>query len=187
MKNAIILQGAGETQDSFWLPYLKKELEGKGYKVWLPQLPDNNNPDLKKTLPFVLKNGEFNGKTVIIAHSAGSPLALAVLENLKVKIKQAVLVAGYWRKLPPPGANNALQNKYDWEKIKASVGNVVFIHSDNDPWGCSDKQGKEMFNKLGGTLIIKHGEGHMGSDSYHQPYKEFPLLVKLITEKLWGK
>ncbi len=63
----------------------------------------------------------------------------------------------------------------------------MFIHSDNDPWGCSEKQGKEMFDKLGGTLIIKHGEGHMGSDSFNQPYKKFPLLVKLITEQLWDK
>jgi len=186
MKNAIILQGAGETQKSFWLPYLKKELEDKGYKVWLPQLPDNDSPDLKKILPFVLKDGEFDKETVIIAHSAGCPLTLAVLENIKVKVKQVILVAGFWRKLPT-GANKSLQSKYDWKKIKAHVEDIVFIHSDNDPWGCSEKQGKEMFDKLGGTLIIKHGEGHMGSDSFNQPYKEFPLLVKLITEKIWGE
>ncbi|MEK7577324.1 MAG: hypothetical protein AAB492_01730 [Patescibacteria group bacterium] len=29
-------------------------------------------------------------------------------------------------------------------------------------------------------MIIRHGEGHMGSDSFKQPYKEFPFLVKLI-------
>jgi hypothetical protein len=32
-----------------------------------------------------------------------------------------------------------------------------------------------MFDHLGGTQIIKHGEGHMGSDTFKQPYKEFPL------------
>jgi hypothetical protein len=37
-----------------------------------------------------------------------------------------------------------------------------------------------MFDHLGGTLIVRHGEGHMGSDSFNQPYKEFPLLEKLI-------
>lgn len=49
MKNAIILMGAGENQESFWLPWLKRELEKKDYKVWLPQLPDNDNPYLTKT------------------------------------------------------------------------------------------------------------------------------------------
>ena len=38
----------------------------------------------------------------------------------------------------------------------------------------------EMTYNLGGTLIIRHGEGHMGSSKFNQPYKEFPLLTKLI-------
>ena len=37
-----------------------------------------------------------------------------------------------------------------------------------------------MFDNLGGELIIRHGEGHMGSDSFNQPYKEFPLLANII-------
>lgn len=187
MKNAVILQGAGETQESFWLPYVKRELEKRGQEVWLPQLPDNDSPDLQKSLPFVLENGQFTSETVIIAHSAGCPLALAVLEKIKVKIKQVILVAGYAKALPPPGANKVVKKTYDWEKIKENVEDIVFINSDNDPWGCNDKQGKYMFEKLGGTQIIRHGEGHMGSDSFHQPYKEFPLLIKLVENQLWGQ
>lgn len=185
MKNAIILQGAGETQKSFWLPYIKEELEKREYKVWLPQLPGIDNPQLTEILPFVLKNGHFDKGTVIVAHSAGCPLTLSVLENIKVKIKQAILVAGYSKPLPD-GANDILQNKYNWQKIKNNVENIVFINSDNDPWGCDDKQGLRMFKKLGGTLIIKHGEGHMGSDSFNQPYKKFPLIIKLVESKFWS-
>lgn len=187
MKNAIILQGAGETTKSFWLPWLKRELEKKDYKVWLPQLPDNDSPDLTKTLPFVLKNGKFDRETVMVGHSAGAPLILSVLENIEVKIKKAVLVAGL---VEPTVLDNEkpemidrqkkfLQEKYDWEKIRKQCGEFVFINSTNDPWGCTDKQGRKMFDKLGGTLIINQ-EGHMGSDSFKQPYKKFPLLLKLI-------
>lgn len=181
MKNAIILQGAGETTRSFWLPYAKKELEKKRYQVWLPQLPGINNPKLEKILPFVLKNGKFSNKTVIIAHSAGSPLALSVLENINVQIKQAILVAGYIAPLPE-GANDILQKKYNWKKIRKNVEDIIFINSDNDPWGCDDKQGRKMFDYLGGTLIIKHEGGHMGSDKFNQPYKKFPFLIKLIKD-----
>ena len=76
MKNAILLQGAGETQESFWLPYVKKELEKRGYKVWLPQLPGIDNPKLKEILPFILKKGVFNQETIMIGHSAGVPFLL---------------------------------------------------------------------------------------------------------------
>jgi predicted alpha/beta hydrolase family esterase len=99
-------------------------------------------------------------------------------------------VAGYARKLRKQhdpllkklerAAEPILQEKYNWEKIKSHVKDIIFINSDNDPWGCNDAEGRFMFDLLGGTLIIKHGEGHMGSDMFHQPYKEFPLLVKLI-------
>jgi hypothetical protein len=179
MKNVIILQGAGETIESFWLPYIKKELEASGYAVWLPQLPGIDNPQLKEVLQFVLKRGKFSEETLLIGHSAGCPLILSVLENIPVKIKKAILVAGYCEPLPA-GANDILQKKYNWEKIKQNVDEIIFINSDNDPWGCDDKQGKIMFNNLGGTLIIRHGEGHMGSDKFNQPYKEFPFLLKLI-------
>jgi hypothetical protein len=38
-----------------------------------------------------------------------------------------------------------------------------------------------MFDNLGGMQIVLH-EGHMGSTYYNQPYKEFPLLLKLIKD-----
>jgi len=179
MKNAIILQGAGETTESFWLPYIKKELESRGYEVWLPQLPGIDNPQLKVVLAFVLKGGKFKEETILIGHSAGCSLILSILENISVKIKKAILVAGYCQPLLE-GANDILQKTYNWEKIRQNVDEIIFINSDNDPWGCDDKQGKMMFDNLGGTLIIRHGEGHMGSDKFNQPYKEFPFLLKLI-------
>lgn len=180
MKNIIIFHGTSSTPNSFWFPYLKTELEKKGYEVSVPFLPDSDHPDLKNWLPTALKEN-ISENTVLIGHSAGAPLILSVLENINLKIKQAILVSGYAR---PKGEKKEpeaiLQNSYNWQKIKSNVEDLIFINSDNDPWGCNDIEGKYILDKLGGTLIIKKGEGHMGSDSFNQPYKEFPLLVKLI-------
>jgi predicted alpha/beta hydrolase family esterase len=181
MKNAILLHGTSSTPDSFWFPSVKRFLEKKGYNVWAPQLPDPDRPDLSKQLPFVLKGGKFTGDTIIIGHSAGGPLVLSVLENINVRIYKAILVAGYAR---PKGKEKKpeliLQEKYEWAKIKNNASEISFINSDNDPWGCNDVEGRYMFDHLGGKQIILHGEGHMGSDSFNQPYKEFPLLEKMI-------
>lgn len=180
MKNAIIVHGTGSNPNSFWQPSIKIFLEKLGYKVWVPQLPNGDKPDLKEQLPFLL-GGEFNSETILIGHSAGCPLILSVLENIKVKIHKAILVAGYSF---PRGKEKVheliLQKKYHWKKIKSHASNFIFINSDNDPWDCNEKQGLYMFKKLGGTLIIREGEGHMGSDSFNQPYKTFPLLEKLL-------
>ncbi len=181
MKNAIILHGYATKKDSFWFPWLKEKLEEKGFTVWLPQLPNTEKTDIKEQLPFVLENGHFDTETILIGHSAGVPLSLAVVENLKTPIKQAILVAGFIEDLDDgEGPNNILQEKYDWENIKKNCKDFIFINSDNDPWKCDDKMGRKMADDTGGKLIVLKGEGHMGSDTYKQSYKEFPLLLKLI-------
>lgn len=182
-RNAIIFHGTGGTPKHFWFPYVKKELEKMGYDVSIPQLPYSNKPDIDKWLPYAMENETFKENTVTIGHSAGCPLILSTLENIDTKIAKAILVAGFVEPMddnPEP----ILQENYDWKKIRSNVKDIVFINSDNDPWGCDDKQGRKMFDKLVGTLIIRHGERHMGSDKFDQQYKKFPLVVKLIETEL---
>ena len=158
---------------------VRRERESKrlGYQVSTPELPDTENPDLTKWLPRALEE-KLDLNTVLIGHSSGCPLILSILENIKIKVKKAILVAGFSTPLPD-GPKKNLQKKYDWEKIKNNCGEYIFINSDNDPWKCDDKQGRNLYDHLGGTLIIWH-QGHMGSDTFKQPYKEFPFLIKLL-------
>jgi len=178
-KNAIIFHGTGTRPDEFWFPYLKNNLEARGYLVWLPQLPNDEKPNVADWLPFALKNGNFNEGTVLVGHSKGSALILHILEKIDCQIKQAILVAGYAEALTR-NADTEEKDELQWSVIKSHAKEFIFINSDNDPWDCTDVQGRIMFDHLGGTQIILHGEGHMGSTTYKQPYKEFPLLTKLI-------
>jgi hypothetical protein len=179
MKNAIILHGTGTKNTDFWFPSVKRALEAKGYDVWLPQLPNDECPNLQEWLPFVLKSGVFTNETILIGHSAGSQLILSILERLDVQIKQAILVSGYARALRID-AQTETPGSLDWNNVKGKAKQITFINSDNDPWGCDDVQGKIMLDHLGGVLIIPKGEGHMGSTTYHQPYLEHPLLMKQL-------
>ena len=186
MKNAIIFHGTGCTPKSYWFPKTKKHLEKLGYSVWVPQLPDADKPELSKWLPIALK-GKYTKDTVIIGHSAGGPLVLSVLENIKVTIHKAVLVAGFARELRYDKEHKTKQpillSKYNWKKIKTSAKDIIYINSDNDPWTIDDEEGLFMWRKTGGTLILRSNEGHMGSDSFKQPYTRFPLLEKLLEVK----
>ena len=180
MKNVIILHGTDETDKSFWLPYIKTKLENKGYHVSIPLLPDADKPDIKKWLPKAL-NEKSTTETVLIGHSAGCPLILSILENLDIKINQAILVSGYARRKGTFEKELILQDGYNWAKIKNNVKELILLNSDNDPWGCTDAEGRYIIDRLGtGKLILMKGEGHMGSDRFKQPYKEFPFLLKLI-------
>lgn len=183
MKNAIILHRAGDTPNSFWIPSIKSFLEKNGYSVWAPQLPETEKPDLKKQLPFVLKDGIFTKNTILIGHSAAGPFVLSILESIQTTIHKAIIVSGYiFQSKKQPTL--ILRPKYDREKIKKHVQDLIFINSDNDPWGCNDEQGLKMWREFGGTLILRENEGHCGSETFNQPYTSFPLLEKLLEIKL---
>lgn len=178
MKNVIIFHGTAETKESFWFPWLISNLEKQGYSVSFPILPDSDHPDLEKWLPIALSQ-TYTPETIVIGHSAGCPLILSVLERIDIQIQKAILVAGFVDELES-FKEPILQASYNWKKIKQSSRDFFFINSTNDPWGCTDRQGRKMFDNLGGTLIVNN-DGHMGSDTFNQPYETFPILLNLVT------
>lgn len=179
-KNAIILHGTADAPEGNWRGWLKENLQSRGYSVWVPQLPNPEKPNRADWVPFILENGTINEETVIVGHSAGAQIILSVLEAIDIQIKQAILVAGYAKALRATADHEMNTEDYNWEKIKGKAKEIIFVNSDNDPWTCDDKQGRIMLDNLGGIQIILHGEGHMGSTYFNQPYLEFPLLAKLI-------
>jgi predicted alpha/beta hydrolase family esterase len=178
MKKAIIFHGTDEDRSSYWYGWLGKQLESRGYIVEIPAYPAINHESIVTFLPKVLSAHSFDSQTILIGHSAGGPLLLSILENIDTVISQAILVAGYSTQLPD-GDDPVLQETYNWAKIRSHVTDILFINSVNDPWGCNDKQGRIMFDQLGGTQIIRN-EGHFGSATNGQNYPTFDLLNKLI-------
>jgi serine hydrolase len=179
MKRAIIFHGTDENPGRYWYPWLAQRLRDRSYEVEVPSYPDINRTPISEFLPKVLKNHVFGENTVLIGHSAGGPLLLSILENVDVSIPLAILVAGYSTRFAGEERDPVLQDAYDWAKIRKNVRDIYFVNSINDPWGCDDKQGRIMFDHLGGTQIIRD-EGHFGSGTYNQPHPTFELLDRLI-------
>ena len=155
---------------------LQVGLEARGYEVELPHYPGLNSDPIETFLPIVLAGHVFHEETVLVGHSGGAALLLAVLEHVETPVAQAILVAGY---STPPNQNDepVLQAAYDWEKIRAHVRDICFVNSVRDPYGCDAEQGRRMFDELGGTQIIRD-EGHFGD--MDDPYPTFELLDKLV-------
>lgn len=184
MKAAIILHGTGGSDtDYFWFANTKQYLESKGYDVWWPLLPDTDRPELQKNLEFLGENiPSLDEQSIIIAHSSACPLVLSYLENGNNKVGQVILVSGFYQSIDNEGFSELMLQKtpYDWQKIKDAASEIVLINSDNDPWGCDDTQARPAAEKLGAKFILAEGQGHMGSSSFNQSYREFPLLKELI-------
>lgn len=175
-RSAIIFHGTGGSPEVAWYPWLGRRLAARGYEVEIPPYPDLNVEPIATFLPKVLANHDFDEHTVLVGHSGGAALLLAVLEHIEVTVAQAILVAGYCTR-PNTSEEPVLQADYDWAAMRAHARDLYFINSREDPYGCDDRQGRAMFERLGGTQIVRD-DGHFGD--YDQPYDTFELLDKLI-------
>ena len=79
MKNALILHGTGGDSKENWFQWLKKELESKGYKVWVPDLPGADKPNIRNYNQYLLDNWSFDDETVMVGHSSGAVSILGLL------------------------------------------------------------------------------------------------------------
>ncbi len=48
MKRVIIVHGWEASPEGGWRPWLRKELEDRGFEVHVPAMPDTNNPKIKE-------------------------------------------------------------------------------------------------------------------------------------------
>lgn len=184
MKTAWLLHGTGGSdQDYFWFANTRQFLELHGYAVWWPALPHTEKPNLAETAAYISSNmPQPNKDTIIIGHSSACPVVLHMLQHFSKPIKQVVLVAGFYQPIDDTGFSELMLQsvEYDWSAIRQAAQEIILINSDNDPWGCDDTQARPVAQKLNAQFILAEGQGHMGSGSYNQPYREFPLLKDSI-------
>jgi len=184
MKNAVVLHGTDANSKDNWFPWLKKELEKRGYTVWVPDLPKANRPNIKRYNEFILKNRNWqpNEETILIGHSSGAVAVLGLIQALpaNVFIKKAILVAPFTNDLGWDSLKDLFEPPLDYAKIKHHAKEFIILHSDNDPY-IPMKQAEEISKRLNTPLNIQHKQGHFAISS-DPKYKEFPLLLTLIPE-----
>lgn len=162
-RRAIIFHGTNAQPGWIWYPWLADRLRARGYDVETPHHPGTNVEPIATFLPAVLAAHTFDEDTVLVGHSGGAALLLALLEHLDVTVAQAVLVAGYSTR-PNDGDEPVLQDSYDWESIRSHTRELVFLNSVADEFGCDADQGQAMFDQLGGTLVVRD-DGHFTADT----------------------
>lgn len=184
MKNALILHGTGNNSQGNWFQWLKKQLEKRGYEVWVPDLPDANLPSAEKYNQLLLNHGfDFNKETILVGHSSGASSIFNILQELpeSAKVGSAYLVGVFKEAMNSPARSRLFPKPVDVQKVKAHCDKFVFIHSDNDPY-CPLADARYLSKELGGELVVEKGQGHFNLEA-SPSYKEFPLLIELIDKE----
>jgi len=169
-KRVFIIHGWDGFPEEGWFPWLKNELEKKGFEVQVPQLPDAGSPRIHKWVPKLAKTvGAADENTFFIGHSMGCQTIARYLETLPAgkKVAGAVFVGGFFKRLtgleddPEVRATDKhwLGAPIDLKKVKSHLPKSVAIFSDDDPWVPVDNQ-DDFKEKLGSKIIIEHSKGH---------------------------
>ena len=185
-KRVFIIHGWEGFPEEGWFPWLKRELENRGFDVYVPQMPDAAYPRIKNWLPAIEKIVDNPDKnTYFVGHSMGVQAIIRYLETLpeNKKIGGAIFVAGFFKRLTGLGEEpDYEETEKDWlktpinlSKVKNHMSNSVAIFSDNDPFVPSDNQG-DFRDKLKSKIIIKHEMGHFSGPSDN--ITELPVVLE---------
>ena len=179
--NVFIIHGSYEIPNENWFPWLKKELESLGYKVYVPKFPTPKEQKLYSWLN-VFKDYEKNldEYSILVGHSIGCAFILSILERLNIKIEASFLVAGFLGTLGNDFYDSIsktfTQKHFNWKKIKSNCDNFFVYNSDNDSHVALSK-GEDIAKKLDVKLNIIKNAGHFNEKS---GYKKFELLLNDI-------
>ena len=181
-----IIHGWGGNPNKDWIPWVKSQLETKGFEVLAPAMPDTDNPQIK---PWVNKLSEVikepQKQDVLIGHSIGCQTILRFLVALpeNQNVSKVVLVAP-WFKLTNLEDDEAWKIADPWikspiiySKVKSKADSFIAVFSDNDQW-VPLKENKELFEKnLRPRIIVLHNKGHFTEE---EGVKELPEILRLL-------
>jgi predicted alpha/beta hydrolase family esterase len=173
------------TPEGCWYPWLKKELEKKGYEVIIPVMPDTDAPKINKWVAELKKSvGKPDKNTLFIGHSVGCQTIMRYLESMNkndVKLGGIFFVAP-WLTLSPavtdseegPTAKPWLDTKIDFKKTTKTTQNITALFSSNDPY--VPKENINLFKELlHAKTILEKNKGHYDDDNHTE---KIPVMLK---------
>ena len=185
MKRVFIIHGWDGSPEINWFPWLKRELETSGFKVYLPQLPEADNPRIEKWVPVVAKIvGIPDEETFFVGHSMGCQTIVRYFETLPegIKVGGVVFVAGFFRKITnleedvdvQETANHWLNTPINLTKAKKHFDKSVAIFSDNDEYVSIDNA-DDFRDKFSSKIIIEKNKGHFNTKA---GVTELPVVLE---------
>lgn len=183
MKRAIVIHCWDGTPSYAWYPWLKKELENKGYQAQVPAMPETELPKQSKWVPKLAEvAGQPDEGLVLVGHSVGCITILRYLEGLPEgqKVGKCVFVAGFTDNLGFDELKNYFENEINWEKIKTHCEKFVAIYSDDDPY-VPLKHADVFEEKLGAKVVIENKKGHFsGPVDDEESCVELPSALEAV-------
>lgn len=193
-RTVLILHGTGGSDKENWYPYMREQLEKRGYEVIVPNMPNADMPESKKWLAELEKiNDKIKDDTIVIGHSLGCPAAWQFIEKFNKKISHLYLVAPThpemdWKQINETheeGVSDKIreftQQNVDWKKVEKLTGRITIYLSKDDLYIPFDT--RELFKKdIDAKFRLYESKGHFTIATAKMT--EFPELLEHILSEL---
>lgn len=186
--NFLILHGTGGSHESSWTPWVKAELQAAGHKVWAPDLPGADVPNIDRYADFLFASDWDFNDCVIIGHSSGSVATLGILQKLPegTRINTAILIGAFTKRLSESPSWSMLkelfENPFDFDNLKTKSDKFIFMHSTDDPI-CPIDQAEYLCEQTGGEMIKFDNMSHFTVKADRKFFR-LPELVEIINQKV---
>lgn len=177
-KRVFLIHGWEGHPEKEWRPWLKKELENRGFKVIVPAMPNTNHPKIDKWVPCLAKLvGKPSENDYFVGHSLGCITILRYLETLKGnRVGGVILVAGFTNNIGFKELSNFFQKEINFSKIKSNCKKFIAIHSDNDLY-VPLSFGNVFKKELDAKVITQHNMKHFSGDD---GINKLPIVLDVL-------
>jgi len=177
MKRVVLVHGWAGRPEGGWFPWLKAELEKRGFTVLAPELPETEDPQIENWVPTLAAAvGEIDSDTYFIGHSMGCQTIARFLANQEAGEAAGVLfVAGFFDSLTlDDDEDEAVWEKWrtaplDLARVKARAPRSIAMFSDDDEY-VPLSNAERFKNELASEIMIERDKGHWSfSDATEVP------------------
>ena len=170
MKTVYIIHGWDGSPEEPLHKWLKAELEGRGYTVVAPLMPNSAEPVIESWVAKLKELVTEPNNAILVGHSIGCQAILRYLEGLgsKEKVAGVVFIAPWFTltlgdEESQEVAEPWLTTTIDDSAVQKHVSTITAIFSDDDPY--VPMENVEFFkHRLGADVILEHGRGHFTAD-----------------------
>jgi len=188
MTRVFIVHGWGDKPGDHWMPWLKGQLELKGFTVAAPAMPDTEAPVIGAWISHLNRQvGEAGEPTYYVGHSIGCQTIMRHLEQLPTgaTVQGAAFVAPWFvltnlSAEEGPIAQPWVDTPIDFARVRSRLPELTAYFSDDDPYVSLDNQ--SLFEqRLGAHTQLLKGLKHMGVES---GMTTFPQLLATTLKAL---
>lgn len=137
------------TYDKHWIPWTKKELMVRGFKVETPTMPEPWDPRYE-AFKKEFEKYSVSEEDILIGHSCGTTFLTRWLGDSKQKVAKLILVAPWCIAWENTEANREFSEQPVDESIKDRVGELIMFTSDNE-----HEDGKKVFLYFMKNLVAR--------------------------------